>query len=91
MGVTLVIQHAQRIRCITRTSPCVACQTVQYFSTLPHKRHDFWLKKNEHKMCVFILSKIFFGTFLILRRTERDMIIIVQGGSNMTGTDFFFL
>jgi len=37
--VTLVIQHEMRIRLIIL--PNVACPTVQYFSTLSHKRHVF--------------------------------------------------
>jgi len=34
----------------------VACLTVQYSSTLPQKRHDFWKTFIEHKMCVLIFS-----------------------------------
>jgi len=33
--------------------------TVQYFSTLSHKRHDFRGKVTEHKMCVLIFSTTF--------------------------------
>jgi hypothetical protein len=48
---------------------------VQHFSTLSHKRRDFQKKKKfiEHKMCVFSLH-LLSETFLILRRTEGDMI-----------------
>jgi hypothetical protein len=31
-------QHAKRMR---RTMPSMACLDLQYFSNLPHKRHDF--------------------------------------------------
>jgi hypothetical protein len=46
---------------------------VQYFSTLSHKRHDFLRKKNviEHKMPVFIFSKILFETFLSLKEMSE--------------------
>ena len=52
----------------------VACPALHYFSTLSDKRHDFRKKKvTEHEMCVFSLQFLS-ETFLILRRTERDMI-----------------
>jgi hypothetical protein len=50
----------------------VACPAVQYFSTLPDKRHDFRKKVTEYNMYVLIFSLS--ETFLILRRTEGDMI-----------------
>jgi hypothetical protein len=53
----------------------VACPAVPYFPVLYHKRHDFGKKVTEHKMCVLIFSITFFSeTFLIMGRTERDMI-----------------
>jgi hypothetical protein len=70
--VALVIQHAMRMRRITL--PSVACPALPYFSTLSHKQHDVSKKVIEQKMCVLILSITLSETFLILRRTERDMI-----------------
>jgi hypothetical protein len=68
MSVTLVSQHAKRMRRIVL--PPVACLAVQYVSTLTHKRQDFRCGGGgwgviEHRACVFFykLSEI----FLILR------------------------
>ena len=52
LSVALVIQHAMRMRHIISSS--VACPSVQYFSTLPHKRHNLRDKVTEHKMCVLV-------------------------------------
>jgi len=49
--VALGIQHANRIRHIILSS--VACPTVQNFSTLSHKQHDFRGKKLLNVKCVF--------------------------------------
>ena len=72
MSVALGTQHAMRLRRIILSS--VACLDVPYFSTLPHKQHDFGEKVTEYKMCVLILSTILSEIFFILRRNERDMI-----------------
>jgi hypothetical protein len=48
---------------------------VKHFSTLSNKGHDFRKKLTEFKMCVFLFSLQHLSEiFLILRRTERDMI-----------------
>jgi hypothetical protein len=76
--VALVTQHAKRMRRVILSS--VACAALSYFSTLSHKRHDFRKKVTVHKMCVLI----FFTTFLVLRRLERDVIINVHSYSCKT-------
>jgi len=51
----------------------MACPALQCFSTLSDKRHDFRKKVIEQNMCILSLSTILSETFLILRRTEREM------------------
>jgi len=52
----------------------VACLALLYFSTPFHKRHDCRKKLLKTK-CVFsFYLQFLFETFLILRRTERDMV-----------------
>ena len=53
--VAFVIQHAKRMRHIA----ICGLPTIQYISTLSHKRHDFQKKVNEHKMCVWSFSTNF--------------------------------
>jgi hypothetical protein len=43
------------------------------FSILSHKRKIFEKKIIEHEMCVWFSQQLLSETFLILRRTERDM------------------
>ena len=70
--VDLGIQHGVRMRRIIYSS--VVCLVVQRFSTLSYKRRDFW-GENLSTKCVFWFSiQLLSETFLILRRTERDMI-----------------
>ena len=70
--VALVILHAKRMRHIVWLS--VACLAVPSFSTVSHKRDDFRKILFEHKVCLLIFCTISSGTFLILRRTGRNMI-----------------
>jgi hypothetical protein len=64
--------------CVLMSS--VTSPALQYFSTFSHKRHKFSKKKNtEHKMCVLIFSTTLSKMFLILRRTERDIVTMYVG------------
>ena len=63
------------MQCAGTMLSSVANPAVQYFSTLSHKRHDFFLKKGvENNMCVFIFFTNLSEISFILRRIERDMI-----------------
>jgi len=61
-SVALVTQHAS----ICAILSSVVCLAPQYSSTLSH---------TEYKMCVLIFSASLCETFLILRRTEHNIII----------------
>ena len=52
-----------------------------YFSILSHKRHDFLKKVAERKMCVLVFPTNLSEIFLILRRTQRDIVINVKTSS----------
>jgi hypothetical protein len=79
VSVTLVIQHAQRMRRIILSS--VSCLALPYFSTLSHKRHDFWEKVIEYKMCVLIFSTPFICNISHSNKNRRDIIINVHRSS----------
>jgi hypothetical protein len=72
VSVALVIQHAKSGCHIILSS--VARVAILYFSTLSHKYHDFLEMLLQYEMCVLIFSKNFPGTFLIVRRIQRDII-----------------
>ena len=73
-GKTMTIAYFE---CNAHAPYYLACPALQYFSTLSHKRHDFRKKKKlPNTKCVFWFSlQVLYETFLILRKTERDMII----------------
>ena len=47
-------------QCACTILSSVACLDVPYLFTLPHKRHDFWKKIIEYKMCVLVVCTTFF-------------------------------
>ena len=78
--VALGIQQAMRMRHIVI---CDVSGTTIFFFTLSHKGHAFWKKKtllNIKRVFGFSLQ-ILFEKFLILRRTEKDIIINVYWSS----------
>jgi hypothetical protein len=79
LSATLVIQHVMRMRRFILSS--LAWMTLPYFSALSHKWHDC-SKTLLNIKCVFWFSlQRLSETFLILRRTERDVIINVHRSS----------
>jgi hypothetical protein len=59
-------------------SSYVACPSLSKFSTLSNKRNDFRKNDIEHKMSVLIFYANLVEKFLILRKTQRDIIINVH-------------
>ena len=52
-----------------------SCPSLQYFSTLSQKLHDFRkINITEHQTCVLIFSPTLSEKFLIPKRIEGDMI-----------------
>jgi hypothetical protein len=54
VAVVSVIQHVKPMRHIILSS--VVCPVIQYFSTLFHKRHDFYLKKVTERVLIFFTN-----------------------------------
>jgi len=52
----------------------VACPSLSGLFTLSHKQNHFWKSFTEYKMCNLIFSTTLSETFLMLRKSERDMI-----------------
>ena len=78
VSVTLVIQHAKRMRHVLSS---VASPAIPYFSTLSHKRHNFRKKLLSIK-CVFRFSlRRLSERFLILSSIQRGIVINVHKSS----------
>jgi len=73
--VALLIQHEKSMRSIIL--PSVACPALHHFSTLSHKRYVFSGKTLLNTKYVSWFSlRLASKTFLILRRTQQNMIIM---------------
>jgi hypothetical protein len=70
VSVVLGIEHEMRAFAILSS---VACMALLYFSTLSHKQHGFRKKKLLNMKCVWISLQLLPESFLVIRRTERDM------------------
>jgi len=68
--VTLVIQHAVRMR---RIGTCGLPRSTIRFAYYLINSTIFENKVTEHKMCIRFPLQLLSETFLILRRNERDM------------------
>jgi len=88
--LALVLRHADCILLVRRVIlPSVACPTVQYFSAISHKRHEFRETIFERKYGLISLQ-LPFRTILILRRIRRDIIINVCWCSYTISVFFIF-
>ena len=80
VSVALNIQHAMSMCHIIL--PSVACSTLQHFSTLCHKWHKIGVGRGGQsfnvKFLFWLFKQLLPETFLIIRRTEQDMIINVS-------------
>jgi hypothetical protein len=54
----------------------VACPALQNFTTFLNKLHVFRKEMIEYKTSFFIFSTTFFKKFLILIRTEQDIVFV---------------
>ena len=61
------------MQCVCAILSSVAFPALLCFSKLCHKHHDFE-KKKWNKICVLIFSTFLPEIFLILRRTEQDIV-----------------
>ena len=65
VSVAIVIQHPKGKGLIILS--IVACLFLPHFSTLPHKRHDFWRRNLLNIKCVLLFSTTFVGNRSIPR------------------------
>ena len=78
--IALITRNSKHVRCII-LSPLFSL-VLPYFFKLSHKGHNFWRKQViEHRRSGLIFSTNLFATFLILRKTQREIIINVYTSS----------
>jgi hypothetical protein len=68
------------MQCTCAMLSSVACPALQYLFTLSHKRHNLRTTVTGYNMCVFSVQ-LLSATFLILCRTQPDMITLYIGRS----------
>ena len=68
-------RHVMRMR-----HTVIACPALHYFSTLPHKRHDFREEATGHEVCFNFLYN-FCLRHLILRIIQRDIMTNIHRSS----------
>jgi hypothetical protein len=69
------------MQCACAILSSVAIPALQYFYTVSHKQHDSRKNVTEHKMCISFFIQLLSEIFLILRRTERHVIINIYWSS----------
>jgi hypothetical protein len=69
--VALGMQHAMRMRHIVI---CGLSGSTVFFPILAYKEQDILKKVIERRICVSFSAQLLSEIFLVLRRTERDMI-----------------
>jgi len=72
----LVIPHGKRMRHTILSS--VNYLSLQFFSTLSHKRHEFRREVIKQEYMIFIFSKTFSDKSHILGNIERNAVINMQ-------------
>jgi hypothetical protein len=76
VSVVLVTQHAKGMGRIIL--PSVVCLALPYFCTLSHKRNDFREMLLNTKRVFWFFLQLLSETFLILRRTQRNIVINID-------------
>jgi len=76
------------MQCAFAILSSVVCLAVRYFSTLPHKRYDFRIKKFDIK-CVFLFSSKFFSEKALTLGIKRYICIGLHVKYQLFLSDFY--